>query len=646
MSYQVIARKYRPHAFEGVVGQEAIARTLRNAIERGRVAHAYMFCGPRGVGKTSMARIFARALNCLEAPEPTIEPCGACDLCVRVARGDDLDVMEIDAASNRRVDDARTLIANVSFHPTRARFKVYIVDEVHMLTTEAFNALLKTLEEPPPHVKFIFATTDPQKVPATILSRCQRFDFRPVPSADIAGLLAGICANEGLDAEPEALSAIARAALGGVRDAESLLEQLATLGSGSVRVSDLHALLGTVPAERMRGLFDAVASGDTGRTLAVASEILDQGTDPGELLRQCMRHAHDLMLVRAQGARAADVEADEEGRARLGEQAAQFADATLVYAVTVFSEALRNARQIGEGRLFAEMALARLAGHRDMRFLDQLVRELHALEKRVGQPSSIPPPPDAVATTYAAQSSSQSSPSSVAPPAPVARVPSVLTQAQAIPQRARVPSPPTTPTSPAPPAPPALPRAGGETVLDPAAVPQALGVSEPPPDAGPGETLVGHEALAADPSVPAAPAAAADAGSVSERWPEVREAASRGNALLRAAIQSAEVAGVENGVVTLAFPDGAAFHREKADEPDARARIEAALATFFGPGLRVATIVRASAPAQEADAEIRRTDAAPERLTAAEAAAVRESPITRLVEKELGGQVVAMQREE
>jgi DNA polymerase III subunit gamma/tau len=268
MSYQVIARKYRPRAFDAVVGQEAVARTLRNAISGGRIAHAYMFCGPRGVGKTSMARILAKALDCLSSPAPTTEPCGTCDLCERVARGEDLDVLEIDAASNRKVDDARTLIANVSFHPTRARFKVYIVDEVHMLTTEAFNALLKTLEEPPPHVKFIFATTDPQKVPPTILSRCQRFDFRAVPAADIARLLGEICRTEGLRAEDEALHAIARASLGGVRDAESLLEQLATLGEGAVRVADLHALLGTVPAERMRTLFDAVASGEASRVLA------------------------------------------------------------------------------------------------------------------------------------------------------------------------------------------------------------------------------------------------------------------------------------------------------------------------------------------------------------------------------------------
>jgi DNA polymerase-3 subunit gamma/tau len=381
VSYQVIARKYRPQGFDSVLGQEAIARTLTNAIAAGRVAHAYMFCGPRGVGKTSMARILARALNCLSAPGPTSEPCGTCDLCVRAATGDDLDVLEIDAASNRKVDDARTLIAGVSFHATRARFKVYIVDEVHMLTTEAFNALLKTLEEPPPHVKFVFATTDPQKVPATILSRCQRFDFRPVPEKDIVQSLVAICASEKLDAEEDALVAIARAAAGGMRDAQSLLEQLGTLGGGKVRVADLHELLGTVSAERMACLFDALAAGDAKAALAEAGEIFDAGTDPSELLRQCLRHAHDLMIAKAQGPRGGDATAL---RRALDAQAKSFSDATLVHAVTILSEALRSAKLLGEARLFAETALARLAGHRDMRFLDQMVRELAAMEKRLG----------------------------------------------------------------------------------------------------------------------------------------------------------------------------------------------------------------------------------------------------------------------
>ena len=381
--HQVIARKYRPLSFDDVVGQDAIARTLKNAISTGRIAHAYMFCGPRGVGKTSTARILARALNCLERPAPDIDPCGTCDLCLRATQGEDLDVLEIDAASNRKVDDARSLIANVSFHPSRARFKVYIVDEVHMLTTEAFNALLKTLEEPPPHVKFIFATTDPQKVPATILSRCQRFDFRPVPPNDSAALLARICVSEGLVAEEAALMAVARASVGGLRDAQSLLEQLATLGNGAVRLEDLHALLGTVPAERMWRLFDTIRQSDVGATLHECGAILDAGTDPGELLRQAMHHARDLMLLRAAGPRSSEIGGDAATRAALAEQAVALSDATLVYAITVLTEALKSVRLLGEGRLLAEAAFARLAGQGEMRFLDGLVRDLNRLEGRL-----------------------------------------------------------------------------------------------------------------------------------------------------------------------------------------------------------------------------------------------------------------------
>jgi DNA polymerase-3 subunit gamma/tau len=240
--YTVIARRYRPQSFDELVGQEHVARALQQAISSGRVGHAYLFTGARGVGKTSAARILAKALNCVEGPTPT--PCNVCDVCLRVTAGDDVDVLEIDGASNRGIDEIRQLRQNVAVRPSRVRYKIYIIDEVHMLTKEAFNALLKTLEEPPEHVKFIFATTEPQKIPITILSRCQRFDFAGVSSAAIQARLAQIAAAEGVQVEPEALQILASRAAGSMRDSQSLLEQLLAMGHDRISAADVNQLLG------------------------------------------------------------------------------------------------------------------------------------------------------------------------------------------------------------------------------------------------------------------------------------------------------------------------------------------------------------------------------------------------------------------
>ena len=242
MSYTVLARRFRSQTFDEVVGQEAVTTTLKNAISQGRIHHGYLFCGTRGVGKTSMARILAKALNCLESDGPTITPCGKCDSCIGVARGEDVDVIEIDAASNTGVDNIRELRSNAIYRPARCRFKIYIIDEVHMLSTGAFNALLKTLEEPPSHVKFILATTESQKVPATILSRVQRFDFKAISPQQIAGQLAKICEAEGVATEEAALKRLSRLANGSMRDALSLLDQALSLSAGKLTAEGVDQL--------------------------------------------------------------------------------------------------------------------------------------------------------------------------------------------------------------------------------------------------------------------------------------------------------------------------------------------------------------------------------------------------------------------
>ena len=230
MSYTVLARRYRSTTFDDVIGQDHVAQTLKRAIESGRIAHAYLFCGTRGVGKTSMARILAKALNCESSDQPTVTPCGKCNSCVAIARGDDMDVIEIDAASNRGIDNIRDLISNSQYRPTRSRFKIYIIDEVHGLSKDAFNALLKVLEEPPSHVKFILATTEPEKVLATILSRCQRYDFRNISTREIADHLNEICRSEKIKADADSLLLIAKAGAGSMRDALSLLDRMLSAG--------------------------------------------------------------------------------------------------------------------------------------------------------------------------------------------------------------------------------------------------------------------------------------------------------------------------------------------------------------------------------------------------------------------------------
>ncbi|MFM7033844.1 MAG: DNA polymerase III subunit gamma/tau [Planctomycetia bacterium] len=357
-AYQVVARRYRPQRFDELVGQEHVARGLSGAIESGRIGHAYLFTGARGVGKTSAARIYAKALEC--ATGPAAEPCNQCDSCIAISAGQDVDVVEIDAASNRGVEEIRQLRQNVAVRPARGRFKVYIIDEVHMRTREAFNALLKTLEEPPGHVKFVLCTTEPDKLPITILSRCQRFDFQTVDVPAIARRLAQIVEAEGAEVAPVALDLIARRAAGSMRDSQSLLEQLLGAASGPIGADDVHAVIGTGREERVGRLVAAIANRDAKESIAAFDASLLGGADPGGVLEQVIAALRDALLASVgcgpdmlrEGA-GLGVDLPAIGR--------QIGTETILAMLQIVDQALARMRTSGHAAVLAEMAIVRLA---------------------------------------------------------------------------------------------------------------------------------------------------------------------------------------------------------------------------------------------------------------------------------------------
>jgi DNA polymerase-3 subunit gamma/tau len=361
--YTVLARRYRPRQFADLVGQEAVARALVNALKGNRVAHAYLFTGLRGVGKTSAARILAKALNCVHGPTP--KPCDQCDICKSIAAGEDVDVREIDGASNNSVEDVRELRQNAQYRPARARYRIYIIDEVHMLAASsqksAFNALLKTLEEPPPHVKFIFATTEVQKIPATILSRCQRFDFAGIGTQRIVERLREIVAQEGMQADDEALERVARRAGGSMRDAQSLLDQLLAFGSERLTADQVHQLLGTANDDRVLELAAAALEHDGARGLDLVGKAADAGLQLGELLDQLIAYWRDLMVLNCTGGEAAELSVAPRHRDTLAGQATALKLDTILAGLDILAAARARMRNSNHGRVLLEMALVRLA---------------------------------------------------------------------------------------------------------------------------------------------------------------------------------------------------------------------------------------------------------------------------------------------
>ncbi len=359
MSYLVFARKWRPKDFDEVVGQEHVTRTLKNAVRTDKVGQAYLFAGPQGVGKTSCARILAKALNCVKGP--TEKPCGACPLCLEIAEGRSLDVFEIDGASNRGIDEIRSLRENVKFAPLGGKSKIYIIDEVHMLTPEAFNALLKTLEEPPPFVKFIFATTHPDKVLPTILSRCQRFDFARLPGPKIVAKLQEIVAAEKVSLSEDALFTIAKASEGSMRDAESILDQVISFSSGEAGMADVVAVLGVIEQKVFFDFVEAVAAGDAAAALGQVAEVVARGKDLSPFLDGLLEYYRNLMVLRVSPREAALVELPADEIERVRRQAEKMSLSHIVTSLGHLFVAQDMARRLHSARIALDVLAVKLA---------------------------------------------------------------------------------------------------------------------------------------------------------------------------------------------------------------------------------------------------------------------------------------------
>jgi DNA polymerase-3 subunit gamma/tau len=386
VSYQVFARKYRPQTFDDLVGQTHVSRTLKNAVEQNRLAHAYLFVGPRGVGKTSTARILAKALNCVKGP--TVTPCGVCDNCKEITAGNSLDVIEIDGASNNSVEDVRELRDNVRYAPAKGRYKIYLIDEVHMLSSAAFNALLKTLEEPPPHVKFIFATTEPQKVLPTILSRCQRFDLHRIPANLIADHLQFIAGKEKITLKPAAAYSIARGAEGGLRDAESMLDQLVAFCGEKIAEADVLNVFGFTSQQTVAGFTEKILRGATADAVQLLHEQSETGKDMMKLMSDLISYLRDLLVFKVKPD-ALNEDVDLDLQKSLAAQAQLIETDRLLELIDQFAEAEGRMKWAPNKKLHFEVALIKAIQTLSQVTLNEVIENLNALRDGKSTPRKI-----------------------------------------------------------------------------------------------------------------------------------------------------------------------------------------------------------------------------------------------------------------
>lgn len=589
-------RKYRPLTFDSVVGQQHIVSTLEHAITEGRLSHAYLFCGPRGTGKTTMARILAKALLCRNAEAARAEgasgcmPDGTCEECELIAEGNHPDVYELDAASRTGVDNVREEIINsVNFAPVRGKYKIYIIDEVHMLTTAAFNALLKTLEEPPAHVIFVLCTTDPQKILETILSRCQRFDFHRIGNEDIEHRLAYVCEQEGFDYDDEALAIVARHAKGGMRDALSTLEQLSVFGNGSVHADDARSLLGEVSDQILGEFSRAIADRDVAELYGLIRAQVEEGNDLLELTRDLVAHVRDVYVACVAGARAELFEGGSEQAEALAAEAAAFGEHPadrLARVLTVLDDAALEMRGASDVRLVLEIACTRLARPEADLTIEALAARVARLEARVAN-AAVP------ASVAAAQAA-----------APAASVPAAAQQPTLISgARAAAPAASTAPAATsahqggmpwdrgaaAAPAPQPAPKPASAQVSKPATpAPQPAPTPAPQLVAAPASTPAASPAPASKPNNAAQVAAAAetpaveDAGELQRKWAEVVERVKARQASYAGLLLNARATADDGSKLTVSFPAGSTFAIKMLGRADTQSVVLPTVCAVFG----------------------------------------------------------------